>query len=241
MISEYILYINRRNEGQTFRLSLLLSAGRKRPSLDGGYIIHYNNTCYEKKEPEWRGTKEMARKETITRNDILKAAFELARAEGMAQISARTLAAKTGCSTQPIFRLFQNMDEVAEEVFFSAAAFFENYYASFPKVSDTPFVNMGLAYIRFAQEEPNLFRLLFLSDNRHGKSLYDLLNGSNGAIVKEINSAKMFGCANPSAMFMKMWIFINGAGTMALTGDYDLKKDETVSLLEQSYQAFLNM
>lgn len=188
-----------------------------------------------------RGTQDMARKETITKQDILNAAFEMARSEGASQISARTLAAKAGCSTQPIFRVYKNMDEVVGEVFFSAIKYFESYYMAFPSASDTPFVNMGLAYIRFAQEESHLFRLLFLSEKRYGKSLYDILNGSSGAIVKEINKAKIYGCQNPSGMFMKMWIFIHGAASMALTGDYDLQKDETIGVLEQSYNAFQNM
>lgn len=54
----------------------------------------------------------MARKETITKNDILNAAFEMARTEGFSQVSARTLAAKAGCSTQPIFRVYKNMEEL---------------------------------------------------------------------------------------------------------------------------------
>ena len=105
----------------------------------------------------------------------------------------------------------------------------------------SPFVNLGLAYIRFSQEEQNLFRLLFLSENRHGKSLYDMLNGKNGAVVREINSAKIFGCKDPSGMFMKMWIFIHGAACMTLTGDYDLQEEDTIKLLEECYGAFQNV
>ena len=56
----------------------------------------------------------MARKETITKNDILNAAFEMARTEGVGQVSARTLAAKAGCSTQPIFRVYKNMEELGQ-------------------------------------------------------------------------------------------------------------------------------
>lgn len=181
----------------------------------------------------------MARKETITKMDILNAAFEMASEEGFEHITARTLAAKAGCSTQPIFRIYKNMEEMGEELFEQVVAYFEAYYDSFPRKNDTPFVNLGLAYIRFAQDNPKLFQLLFASEKRHGKSLYDILNGSNGAVVKEINNAKFYGCKNPSALFMKMWIFIHGAACMSLTGDYDLKEDETIVLLEESYQAFM--
>ena len=183
----------------------------------------------------------MARKESITKNDILNAAFEMARTEGFGQVSARTLAARAGCSTQPIFRVYKNMEELGEDLFIKAMEFFGTYYEEFPKLNNTPFVNLGLAYIRFSQEEQNLFRLLFISENRHGKSLYDMLNGKNGAVVKEINSAKIFGCKDPSGMFMKMWIFIHGAACMTLTGDYDLQEEDTIKLLEESYNAFQNI
>lgn len=182
----------------------------------------------------------MARKETITKKEILNAAFQMARQEGISQVSARTLAAKAGCSTQPIFRLYKNMEELGSEVYGRAIDFFGEYYENFPKMHNTPFVDLGLAYIRFAQEEQQLFKLLFVSENRHGKSLYDLLNGDKGTVVKEINNAKLFGCKDPSGMFMRMWIFIHGAACMSLTDDYDLPEEETVKLLEEFYRVFLN-
>lgn len=183
----------------------------------------------------------MARKETITKKDILNTAFDMTREEGFSKVSARTLAARAGCSTQPIFRVYKNMEELGDDLFVKAIEFFSAYYDEFPKKNDTPFVNLGLAYIRFAEEEQQIFRLLFLSENRHGKSLYDMLNGKNGAVVREINNAKFYGCKDPSGMFMKMWIFIHGAACMTLTGDYDLQEEDTVKLLEESYNAFQNI
>ena len=183
----------------------------------------------------------MARKEKITKNDILNTAFDMTREEGFTKVSARTLAARAGCSTQPIFRVYKNMEELGDDLFTKSIEFFSAYYDVFPKVNDTPFVNLGLAYVRFAQEEQQLFRLLFLSENRHGKSLYDMLNGKNGAVVREINNAKFYGCKDPSGMFMKMWIFIHGAACMTWTGDYDLQEEDTIKLLEESYNAFQNI
>lgn len=181
----------------------------------------------------------MARKETITKTDILNAAFEMTSEEGFEKVTARTLAAKAGCSTQPIFRIYKNMEELGKDLFDQVVTYFGTYYENFPRKNDTPFVNLGLTYIKFAQDNPNLFRLLFAAENRQGKSLYDILNGEDGAVVKEINNAASNGCKNPSVMFMKMWILIHGAACMSLTGDYDLKEDETIALLEESYKAFL--
>lgn len=180
----------------------------------------------------------MPRKERITRKEIAAAAFRMARKEGMEEVTARKLAGAAGCSTQPIFRVYQNMEEVQADVLEQAVAFFEDFYASYPKSQAVPFVNLGLAYISFAQKEGNLFRAMFLSENRNGKSLYELLNGKNGNVLKEISRAKAEGCSDPQDLFMKMWIFIHGAACMAVTGDYDLGITETVGQLVGAYRAF---
>ena len=180
----------------------------------------------------------MPRKERITRKEIAAAAFRMARKEGMEEVTARKLAGAAGCSTQPIFRVYQNMDEVQADVLEQAVAFFEDFYNNYPKSQAVPFVNLGLAYISFAQKEGNLFRAMFLSENRNGRSLYELLNGKNGNVLKEIGKAKAEGCRDPQDLFMKMWIFIHGAACMAITGDYDLGITETVGQLVGAYRAF---
>lgn len=180
----------------------------------------------------------MPRKERITRKEIAAVAFRMARKEGMEEVTARKLADAAGCSTQPIFRAYQNMEEVQAEVLEQAVVFFDEFYDSYPKSQATPFVNLGLAYISFAQKERNLFRVMFLSGDRNGKSLYELLNGKNGNVLREIGRAKAEGCRDPQGLFMKMWIFIHGAACMAVTEDYDLGITETVGQLVDAYRAF---
>ena len=183
----------------------------------------------------------MARKESITIQMILDTAFEMTREEGFANVTARKVAAKAGCSTQPIFRVYKNMEELWEAVYEKAVGFFQDYYSLYPRIGKSPFSNLGMAYIAFAREESHLFELLFLTQNSgegaHAtrRSMYELLNGSAGNVVHEIALAKEAGCENPQDLFMKMWIFIHGAACMMLTGDYDLSDRDTLALLEDFY------
>ncbi|MDE6127721.1 MAG: TetR/AcrR family transcriptional regulator [Lachnospiraceae bacterium] len=177
----------------------------------------------------------MARKESVTMQDILENAFAMTREEGFANVTARKVAARVGCSTQPIFRVYKNMEELWGEVYKKAVLFFQDYYDLFPRTGTVPFSNLGMAYIAFAREEKNLFRLLFLSELPEKKSLYEILNGEKGNVLFEINKASAMGCSNPQGMFMRMWLFIHGAACMSLTGDYDLTDAETKKLLEQEY------
>ena len=65
---------------------------------------------------------------------------------GMDGLTARRLADKTGCSTQPIFRIYENMNELHEEAFAMAIAYYTDFYRAFMKDRpiEKPFVNFGL-------------------------------------------------------------------------------------------------
>lgn len=181
----------------------------------------------------------MARKETITIQKILDTAFAMTQEEGFTNVTARKVATKAGCSTQPIFRVYKNMDELWAAVYERAVGFFQDYYSLYPKTSKVPFVNLGMAYISFARAEKHLFELLFVSNFAGRRSMYEILNGSQGNVVYEVNLARVSGCPNPSDIFMKMWIWIHGAACMSLTGDYDLSDSQTYGLLEQNYRDFV--
>ena len=127
----------------------------------------------------------MPRKATIGQTEIIEAAFRITQQEGFDHITSRGLAAEAGCSTQPIFRIYENMDALKRDVYLRAASFYEEYYRAYTKLNDTPFVDLGLAYIGFAKLHPHLFRLLFLADRMEGKrSMYELINGSGDAVVR---------------------------------------------------------
>lgn len=184
----------------------------------------------------------MPRKATITQKEIVGAAFKLTRKEGFEAITSRKLAAAAGCSTQPIFRIYEGMADLKKDVYARSVEFYEEFFAAADKTNEIPFVDLGLCYINFAQKNPHLFRLLFLSDKAEEgedpKSMYDLVNGEEGHIAAEIAKASAMGASNVQHLFMQMWIFIHGAACMAVSGDYDLSDEDTVSLLTAAYHAF---
>ena len=181
----------------------------------------------------------LARKISVTTDQIIQSAFELAGQEGFEGLTARKLAGYMGCSTQPIFREYNSMEELYDVVYELVAQDFSSFYKSFEKTVDTPFVDLGLAYIAYARKKPQFFKILFLKEKRCGKGLYELLNGAEGNLVREINKASAGGAQNPSNLFMKMWIFIHGAACMVITDDYDLTDFETKVLLEDNYKSYM--
>lgn len=180
----------------------------------------------------------MARKESISKQMILDVAFEMAREEGLANVTARRVAERANCSTQPIFRSFASMEELTDGVYARAISYFQEYYLQFPRQEKMPFCDLGMAYLAFAREEKELFRMLFVSDKPR-KPLYEILNGPSENVKAEIQSAAAGGCKDPGGLFMKMWIFIHGAACMSMTGDYDLTDQETRKMLDNICKSFL--
>ena len=96
-----------------------------------------------------------------TREGIAEAALALVRKEGASALTARSLASALGTSTAPIFTAYASIDEVMDAVIARAFALYRNYLEEGLR-HPIPFKGTGLAYIRFAKEEPMLFRLLFV-------------------------------------------------------------------------------
>lgn len=178
----------------------------------------------------------MARKETIKKDFLIDTAFLLAKQEGFENVTARKLAAKAGCSTQPIFRLYENMDELCGQLYEKAVDFYSFFFEKCPVSTNEPFIDLGMAYIKFAMEEKELFKILFLSEKKpYSRPLYDILNGKNNNVTREFAKARENGIKDIESLFSQIWIFIHGIACMTITGDYDLNDEQTLEMLIDIY------
>ncbi|MCR5232294.1 MAG: TetR/AcrR family transcriptional regulator [Lachnospiraceae bacterium] len=181
----------------------------------------------------------MARKESITKQMIIDGAFEMLRESGYESVTARKLATHIGCSTQPIFRVYQNMDELQVELFEKSRKEYEEFCKNGGNDYPTPFVSLGLNYIQFARKEQNLFRLLFLSGNKE-HTLYELINGNENAFVmKEIKKIPNPNMDTVEDIFTKVFIFMHGMACMTITGELELSDEDASGMLEDAIKGFI--
>lgn len=106
----------------------------------------------------------MPPKQKITRDAILETGFHLLKKQGMTAVNARSIAKKLGCSTQPIFSCFAAMEELHRSLLHRASQLYNLYIQEGLKSNNT-FKGLNLYYISFAQEEPQLFKLLFIQNS----------------------------------------------------------------------------
>ena len=127
----------------------------------------------------------MPKKPITTKEAMVEGAFQLIREKGHECLTARSLAAFLGCSTQPIMYQFPSLEELREQAYQRADAFHTEYILP----PDGDLLSMGLRYIQFAKEEPRLFRFLFQSGRFSGLSLAELIRAPEAEDVLAAVSA----------------------------------------------------
>ena len=108
----------------------------------------------------------MPPKVKFQREEIVNAAWCVARKNGIDAVTAREVAAELGVSPRPIFTWFETMEQLKAEVFERAKQCYRTYIER-GLAGAIPFLGMWRQHFRFAREEPELYRLLFLA--RPGK------------------------------------------------------------------------
>ncbi|MBE6664071.1 MAG: TetR/AcrR family transcriptional regulator [Ruminococcaceae bacterium] len=175
----------------------------------------------------------MPPKVKITKNDIIEATLELIRKNGQDSINARSIADALNCSTQPIFSNFSSMEELDSEVISLAYQHYLGFIEEEIKGGEYPkYKSFGMAYIRFAKEEKELFKLLFMCD-RSGKDLTP--NADFEASVEMIMQANGISREKASLFHLEMWACVHGIGTMLATSYLELDRELISSMLTDVY------
>ena len=159
----------------------------------------------------------MPRAFMFTKEEIISAAVELTREKGFSALTARALGERLGSSSKPIFGLFESMAEIKNEVLNAANSIYLGYLKHGAESGEyPPYKASGMAYIRFAGEERELFKLLYMRD-RSGEAI-----GEDRTSILPLLELieKNLGVDEDTAyrFHMEMWIYVHGIATMIATG-----------------------
>lgn len=170
----------------------------------------------------------------FTKEEITIAALNLTRKKGISGLTARSLAEELGSSVKPVFGIFKNMDEVQQSVFTYAYELYNSYLsADMANGKYPPYKASGMAYIRFAKEEKELFKLLFMRDRSQEiiKENKDEIRPLIELIVKNLGIDE-----DEAYLFhLEMWLYVHGIATMAATSYLNWDEDFVSKVLTDAY------
>lgn len=170
----------------------------------------------------------------FSREEIIQAAFEIARVEGLDHITIRKVASRLGSSIAPIYVNFANVEELIQAVIGRISELSREILMDMD--TGNPFHDIGAASLRFAKEYSVLFRDLVMKQNDHMKG-YD--QDMAPFLVEQMKAdADLAGFEDEELrlILLKMKIFQLGLSVMIANGllPESFSEEQAIALLDQT-------
>ncbi len=181
----------------------------------------------------------MPPKEKVSKVKVYTTAFEMTREYGFSEVTARKLAERLGCSTQPIFRAYENMDELRCDLFYMSTDCLLKKMLS-KKGRNPAYMQLAMAYIDFAKEERNLFELIASVDDFGTRTISEFLKSDEGnEILKKISGDKNVSDAKKQELFTMFWMFIHGMASLISGKRVEFTDREIRTYITKAYEGFM--
>lgn len=178
----------------------------------------------------------MPPKAKITKEMITDTAFEIARESGWESINVRAVATKLHCSTQPVMYHFARTEDLKQAVYDKADAFHSEYLMTLDCPPEEIMLNIGLNYIRFAIQEPNLFRFLFQSGFTGEESLLDMINSEQLApLLSLMQDAMNVTEEQTKQIFLTLFLVVHGYASIIVNNSLEFDEAAIANHLENVY------
>ena len=179
----------------------------------------------------------MPAKAKVTKEMIVDAAFAVARETGAENISARTVSERLSCSTQPVMYHFATIEELKRTVYAKADRYHSEYLMNRKRPQEGAMLGIGMNYIRFAIEEPHLFRFLFQSDFFRGSTLLELIDAEElTPVLSAMQAALGIGREQTKKVFLTVFLFAHGYASIIANNSMKYDEELIRSHLEQAYR-----
>ena len=172
----------------------------------------------------------MPPKPKITKDMVIVAAFEVARETGAENINARTVSKKLNCSTQPVMYHFATIKELKRAVY-------AEYLMKIGDPQKGVMLGIGLNYIRFAVEEPHLFRFLFQSDFIVENNLLEMIDSPELVpVISAMQEATGMSTAQTKKVFLAISLLAHGYASIIANNSLEYDEELIKSHLEWAYR-----
>lgn len=185
----------------------------------------------------------MPPKVKYSKEQIVQAALEVVSEKGAQALTAKELSIALKTSTSPIFTVFNSMQEVHGEVKSAALKRFESY-ADKAGQAIPVFKQIGMQMILFAKEEPELYKLIFMSGSRRAQSFEDIYKDLGAVADRCLNVIRAdYGLTKKESetLFEHVWIHTFGIGTLCATGVCDFSGEQISQMLTQDFTAMMTL
>lgn len=172
----------------------------------------------------------MPRQIKFKKEDVLDVAYELVKNGGFDALNARSIAAKLHSSVHPIFKHFNDMEELKKAVYEKAYLKYKEYMLSGIK-EENPYKKMGLSYIKFAKDYPEFFKIIFMQKTKLNAEKFVMADNIGDDVIKSGQILTGLSFEEQKKFHVKVWIFTHGIACLVATKTVEFSEKEIDRLL----------
>ena len=181
----------------------------------------------------------MPPKAKFTKKQITDVALQIVRDEGIEKLTSRNLGKKLGSSACPIFTVFSSMEEVEKSMVEAAKAVYKGYVEEGLK-QEIPFRGVGEQYVRFAENEPRLFQMLFMSETATSlDQIIPMLDESYGEVLDSVMLPYGMDRAAAEQLYRHLWIYTHGIACLCATKTCRFSEQEIRDMMSEVFLSLL--
>ncbi len=169
----------------------------------------------------------------ITKENIIEATLELLKEVPMESLNSRTIASYMKCSVQPIFYNFNNMEELKKVAYEKIYKLYQSYMKKGAN-EDESYKGLGIAYINFARDYPNYFKLIFMNKTDLTPESFIINDSMGNHVIEEGMKLTGFTYEEQKCFHLKVWIFTHGLATLVATKTVKFSEKEVNELLKET-------
>ena len=183
----------------------------------------------------------MPAKKRVPKEKIISAAMDLLRESGISSVNIKNLAQRLGCSSQPIYLSFANIDELRTELVSESVKVFAEIMKQ--EGGSEQVCLYSTAYLKCAAREKELFKFLFMRQKAFSeiKGALDKITESS---IKQLMNKYKIDWEEAHWFHDQLWMQAHGIASM-IAADFcawDMKKAENMleecrKYLEKKYES----
>ena len=178
----------------------------------------------------------MARTVKYSKEEILEKSVEFIKEYGYSKLTVRELAKYVGCSTQPIFKNYDNFDMYKEELKSYLKSDYNKFVFKYVDKEDYLYT-ISYAYALYAKKEPNMFFSLFMADLAGSRTVREVLDTDRNketidAMVKQYN----ISLENAEKVYREVRFYTHGIATQLCVKSIKLTDKEIKELIRNNIE-----
>ena len=174
----------------------------------------------------------------VTKENIIEKTYHILSEDGLESINARRIARELNCSVQPIFYQFKNMDDLKKELLKYSLEYYHEYISK-TNENNAKYKEIGKNYIKFAKEETNIFKLIFMGDYHIKIDNFREFDPSYKEIEQILEEKYKITKEEVRKFHLKMWMFTHGIACLIATRTCDFSDKEISKLLTEEFTALI--